>query len=279
MNAKWGPDRRQAAASITFDHLGEAAEIQLGKISRDAVVGNHHSVTSELPELLKMLSERNHRTTFFVEAWNFDVYPEALESIRAAGHEIGWHGWLHEPWYQSSAAELNESLHLSLQAFARAGIRPKGARPPAGLLGPHSLSLLRDAGFEYVSLAGSSYGLDGDMPLLPYRWNTVDGSYYIPGFTRLRLPPGDDPVSPAEMLEAYKTVIDETADSGGCVAFVFHVPWQDTPEKVAAIGELLDRLESDDRVWLASGDQIADWVRSHPEDFPHTKHRDEAPAW
>lgn len=279
MSGKWGPDGRLAAVSVTFDHLGEAAEMQIGQIPRDAAVGDHHSVTTELPNLLNMLSERNHRTTFFVEAWNFDVYPQALRSILDAGHEIGWHGWLHEPWYQSTEEELKESLRLSLAAFERSGITPTGARPPAGLLGPHSLDLLRDAGFEYVSLAGTAYGLDGEMPLLPYPWHVVDGSYYIPGFTRLRRPPGDEPVSPEEMLEAYRSVVDEAVQDGGCVAFVFHVPWQDSPERVAAIGELLDRLAADERVWLASGDQISDWVRSHADDFPRTGHRDEAPAW
>lgn len=279
MSGVWGPDGRRAAVSVTFDHLGEAAELQTGQLPADTVVGDHHSVTVELPRLLEMLEAHEHHVTFFVEAWNFDVYPDAVRSIVAAGHEIGWHGWLHEPWYQSSPEQIADALRLSLDAFERLGIRPRGARPPAGLLGGHSLDVLREAGFEYVSLAGSSFGTDDGMPLLSYPWHTVDGSYYIPGFTRLRRPPGDEVVSPVQMLDAYRGVVDETVEAGGCVAFVFHVPWQDDPERIDAIGTLIDTLRADERVWLASGGEIADWLRAHPEDFPKSGHRDEAPAW
>lgn len=278
MTSGWGPEEHLAAVSVTFDHLGEAAEMQIGRIPLDAPVGDHHSVTQELPRLLDMLAAHRQRTTFFIEAWNLDVYPEAVRSIIAAGHEVGWHGWLHEPWYQSSSAEIAESVHKSLDAFDRFGIRPRGARPPAGLQGDHSLELLNEAGFDYVSLAGTSFGSAHGLALLPYPWHAVDGAYYVPGFTRLRVPPGDDPVGPDEMLDAYQDLVDEVVDRRGCLAFVFHVPWQDSPEKVAAISTLLDRLSADERVWLASGDAIADAVHENQERFP-IGHRDEVPAW
>lgn len=283
MAGVWGPDGADCAVAVTFDHLGEAAEIQLGSIPPDAPVGRHHSVTRELPALLAMLEAHSYSATFFVEAWNFRHYPEAVRAIAEAGHEVGWHGWLHEPWHRSSAEEIDESLRLSLDAFGELGIRPRGARPPAGLLGPHSVDILAEHGFDYVSLAGTAFGTTlgkvARLPLLSYPWHAVDGAYYVPGFTRLRRPPGEEPVGPGGLLAGYAAIVEDTVADGGCVGLIFHVPWQDSPERIAAIGTLVDRLAADERVWLARADEIAGWVRAHPADFPEATHVDRAPAW
>lgn len=104
MGGRWGPGGAQCAVAVTFDHLGEAAEIQLGSAQP---TGDHHSVTRELPALLTMLAAHQYSATFFVEAWNFRQYPDAVRAIAEAGHEVGWHGWLHEPWHRSSAEEID----------------------------------------------------------------------------------------------------------------------------------------------------------------------------
>ena len=276
---KWGPDGKPMAACVTFDHLGEATELGQGTWPAEAVVGRHHSVSAELPALLEMLTGRV-AATFYVEAWNFGVYPDALRSIVDAGHDIGWHGWLHEPWYKTSGPDLRRALEKSMEAYDRAGIRPVGARPPAGLLGRHSLQLLRDFGFPFVSLAGATYGIEDGTALLPYPVTAIDGVYYQRAFTRMRKEqPGDEVVGPEVLLRAHSKFVDETARAGGFASFVFHVPWQDTPEKVAAIGVLMDRLDQDDRVWHASSADVAAWMREHPDSFPRSTHVDEPPPW
>lgn len=275
----WGPDGRQIAACVTFDHLGEAADLGAGRLPADSPVGHHHSVDVQLPEVLAMLEGRANPVTFYVEGWNWQTYPNALHSIVDAGHELGWHGWVHEPWYSTTPEVIADSLTRSLASFESVGLRPLGARPPAGLLGEHSIDLLRDAGFEWVSLAGPHYGLQDGMPLLPYPWKAIDGDYYIPGFSGLRVPPGDAPVGPEELLVAYDDFMEETIAIGGFASFVFHVLWQDTPERIAAIATLMDRLSADDRVWSAQSGQVAAWMRDHPSDFPSVQHVDEAPGW
>ena len=275
----WGPDGRRAAACITFDHLGEAAEIQIGALPPDTVVGAHPSVTHCLPALLAALAERSTACTFYVETWNYAHYPRALESILEHGHEIGWHGWLHEPWSKSTGSAIADSIAESLHAFERTGIRPRGARPPGGLLGDHSLDLLAQAGFDHVSLAGTRSGLQDGLALLPFAWSTVDGSYYFDSFAKLRVPPGEHAVGAPGLLAAYDRYLDETVASGGLATFVFHVPWQDQPDRVGAVVNLIDRIADDSRIWLASAGEIADWMRAHPDSVPAVQHVDELPAW
>jgi hypothetical protein len=45
------------------------------------------------------------------------------------------------------------------------------------------------------------------------------------------------------------------------------------------IGELIDQLMADERIWLAPSEEVADWIRQHPQDFPQVEHADEPPAW
>ncbi|RJO70754.1 DUF2334 domain-containing protein [Nocardia panacis] len=274
----WGPDGRRAAACVTFDHLGEAAEIQIGAWRSDAPVGSHPSVSRQLPDLLAMLDTRSVPCTFFVEAWNYQHYSTALDSIAAHGHEIGWHGWLHEPWYQSTPETVAESLRKSIEVFERYGHRPVGARPPGGLLGDHDLRVLAEVGFEYVSLAGNVTGAQNGLALLPFPWSAVDGAYYLDSFAALREPPGQGAVDLDSMLSAYDAYLERTIAASGLATFVFHVPWQDRPERVAAIATLIDRIAADDRVWLASGEQIARWMLANP-DTPRVRHTDSPPAW
>jgi peptidoglycan/xylan/chitin deacetylase (PgdA/CDA1 family) len=82
----WWPDGTRGAVSITFDNLGEAAELELGLRDASAPLGGHYSVTTALPIVLTMLSAVALQGTFFLEGINAEIYPDALHAIRDAGH-------------------------------------------------------------------------------------------------------------------------------------------------------------------------------------------------
>jgi peptidoglycan/xylan/chitin deacetylase (PgdA/CDA1 family) len=169
---------------LTFDNLGEAAEIEQGKRERPA--GDHPSVTTALPRLLDALDELDLRATFFVEGLNTELYPGAVKEIARRGHEIGMHGWLHERWGELDPAEEADILARCREAFGRCGIVPRGFRPPGGQLGERGLATLREAGIDWCSPEGTRAGVDDGMVLLPFRWPLVDATYLHPGFGALR---------------------------------------------------------------------------------------------
>ena len=84
--------------SVTFDNLGEAAQLELGMWPADVPEGQHFTVVEVLPRLLDLLAARHVRATFFVEGLNAEMYPDALHTILAAGHEVAVHAWRHEEW-------------------------------------------------------------------------------------------------------------------------------------------------------------------------------------
>jgi peptidoglycan/xylan/chitin deacetylase (PgdA/CDA1 family) len=169
---------------ITFDNLGEVADLERGRWPADAPLGRHASVTRTLPRILELLDETGVRTTFFVEGLNAELYPDALREIDAAGHEVAYHGWLHERWADLDPAAERESLERGVDALDALGLRPVGFRPPGGGLTPATPGLLRELGFTYVS-PESTEPLDG-LAVLPFRWPLVDALYYLPHFADLR---------------------------------------------------------------------------------------------
>src|SRR5262245_66476546 len=58
-------------------------------------------------------------------------YPDAVEQILAAGHEVGHHSYAHfSPFDQDEAAERSD-FERALEALARFEVDPKGFRCPS----------------------------------------------------------------------------------------------------------------------------------------------------
>jgi hypothetical protein len=182
------------AATVTFDHLGETAEVQVGEWPEEQLLGRHPSVTESLPR-------------------------------------------------------------------------------------QHSIQPFLNARFDYRSLAGAAYGLMERTPLLPYAWRNIDGDYYFERFWRLGYPSSDHPLGADGLLAAHTVYVDLTSERGGFTSFVFHVPWVDRPERFEAVRALLQRVRHDPRVWLASSDEIAAWMRGAEAMPSLTTHFDAEPAW
>jgi peptidoglycan/xylan/chitin deacetylase (PgdA/CDA1 family) len=212
------------AISITFDNLGEAAQLELGMWPAEVAQGEHFTVTEVLPRLLELLSSLGLNATFFVEGLNAVSYPDALRSIAAHGHELGLHAWRHEDWAGLSVEREASLLDQAQQAMADIGLSPVGFRPPGGLMTPRTLALLRSRGFRYVSPAGQREGVSDGLAVLPFRWSLVDAFYYLPHFSGLRQHEGfpEQPLPVARMGEVMAQAIRSRVQDAGHLALLFH---------------------------------------------------------
>lgn len=267
----WGPDSCRAAVSVTFDNLGEAADLERGLWPEDEPLGNHFSVRRTLPRILEMLDETGIRATFFVEGLNATLYPEELRGIADRGHEIGCHGWRHEYWYGLSPEEESRLLERSVREMDELGVRPYGFRPPGGRLNPSSLSLLREQDFTYCSPAGEGAGVLEELIILPFQWRTIDAYHYLPRFGNLRRADtrSSEPLPPSRFREALKAALESTVRCDGYLSLLFH-PF--LVEKQTAHFEVLretlgdlQRLVEDGVVWCARCRDVASWMHSHRE--------------
>jgi peptidoglycan/xylan/chitin deacetylase (PgdA/CDA1 family) len=208
--------RAGAAVSLTFDNLGEVADLERGQWPADAPLGRHASVTRTLPRVLALLDEVGLRATFFVEGLNAELYPDALRSINDAGHEVAFHGWQHERWADLSPDAERSSFERGVSALDALGLRPVGFRPPGGELTPATSGLLREYGFEYCSPVGSEVETRDGLVVLPFRWELIDAFHYLPHFAALR---GTDETLPPSRLRA---ALDDALGEEGFVALLFH---------------------------------------------------------
>ena len=182
----WGPDARRAAISVTFDNLGEAADLERGLWPEGEPLGRHFSVTRMLPRILGMLDELGLRATFFVEGLNAELHPQALLQIADSGNELGYHGWRHEDWSNLSPSQEARLLERGVNEMDELGVRPRGFRPPGGRLTSSSPELLDDLGFTHCSPAGRGVGFLGNLVVLPFEWRLIDAYHYLPRFGALR---------------------------------------------------------------------------------------------
>jgi peptidoglycan/xylan/chitin deacetylase (PgdA/CDA1 family) len=236
------PGGARGALSLTFDNLGEAAELELGAIGADTPLGRHFTTTRVLPTLLDELAARGLAATFFVEGLNTELYPDELATIDGRGHEIGYHAWRHEQWADLSGAEQMENLARGLTGFRDLGLEATGLRPPGGLLGPGGLDVLREAGLHYCSPAGAGAGEDNGIALLPFQWRHVDASCVLPPLTEAReqMTGSPDPVDPGAFLATLGRALDELSRDGGYLSIVLHLSMLDWLGE-ERLGVLLDR--------------------------------------
>jgi peptidoglycan/xylan/chitin deacetylase (PgdA/CDA1 family) len=187
---------------LTFDNLGEAAELERGTWPAAEPLGHHRSVTTVLPRLLDDLDVHGLQATFFVEGINCELYPEALREITARGHELGVHGWRHEPWAQLPADRERELLMRADGAFRELGLAPSGFRPPGGGVTGQTAALLGELGYTYWSRAAPVSPAPG-LSDLTFEWDLVDAYWLMERFADQRRARGDpsDPPAPSAVGE------------------------------------------------------------------------------
>jgi peptidoglycan/xylan/chitin deacetylase (PgdA/CDA1 family) len=268
----WGPVANRAAVSVTFDNLGEAADLERGLWPEGELLGRHFSVTRILPRILSMLDELGLRATFFVEGLNAELHPQALLEIANSGHEIGYHGWRHEYWPNLSPSKEARLLERGVHKMRELGVRPRGFRPPGGRLTPSSPKLLADLGFTHCSPAGLGIGFLGNLVVLPFEWRLIDAYYYLPRFGELRkrATGSSEPMSPARFREMLSSALQGVVRDGGHLTLLFHPFLEEHEERFeimrGALEELWDLTEAG-LVWCAPYRDVVSWVRERPEAF------------
>jgi peptidoglycan/xylan/chitin deacetylase (PgdA/CDA1 family) len=244
--------------ALTFDNLGEASELERGTWPNDRPLGEHPSATVALPRLLDELDVHGITATFFLEAINCEIYPDAVREIAARGHEIGHHGWRHETWARLDARDEHETLERGRRAFDELGVRVRGFRPPGGELTSHSPELLRESNIDWCSPAtvpGAGVAARTNRPFdwsgltyLPFDWSAVDAYQLTPRFEGRRRERGDPPQarSPVEVLRLFSAQVDEVVAGSAPEVLVMHPFlmvedewWECVQELLAKIGALM----------------------------------------
>ena len=105
-----------------------------------------------MPRILKLLAAYDLPATFFVPGHTAESYPNTVEAILKAGHEVAHHGYGHENPGAQSPDEERRSLEWGLAVLERfLDAMPLGYRSPSWDYSTATLPLLVEYGFVYDS--------------------------------------------------------------------------------------------------------------------------------
>lgn len=263
----WGPEGKRSAIAVTFDNFGEAFDLQFGRWQEDEPVGQHPTATQILPRLLSDLELVHVPATFFVEGWNAENYPDALQRMRDGGHEVALHGWQHEVWAWQSPEERQAILSRSVTAMEKIGITPRGFRPPGGATTDDTNTRLSEAGFTYISPDGSGITTEQGITTLPFAWPHVDAFYVEDnlGYVREQQTGRSDLLPLSDWKEALDRLLSESAQQEKCSVLIFH-PYLmiDEPDRYSIFREFVRKLGSAENIWSPTCFALSDWLAASP---------------
>lgn len=85
------------------------------------------------PAIMQLLKEHQAKATFFMLGSTADFYPELIQQVVEAGHEVGSHSWNHPQLSLLDEASIKNEVDLTDNVFKEAiGYAPNTLRPPYG---------------------------------------------------------------------------------------------------------------------------------------------------
>jgi peptidoglycan/xylan/chitin deacetylase (PgdA/CDA1 family) len=256
------PTGIQAALAVTVDFEGESVEHATmplplwGRYSH-----GRYGAQVGTDNLLALFARYDVHATFFLNAWDVQRYPHAMEAIATAGHEVAGSGYLHEDFSALTIDEQDAVLERSEAVFQSTfGARPVGFRAPGRRMRTETRGLLARRGYRY----DSGYS-DDDRPYL-----VTDGQG-----NRLVELPTHEPWSDKPYYEKHRTPravaasfvdeFDATYGVGGLFTLSVR-PRGDYGSgrglRVRAIEPLLLAAREHPHTWVATCREIADWTLS-----------------
>jgi peptidoglycan-N-acetylglucosamine deacetylase len=202
------------------------------------------------PRIIELLREYELPATFFVPGLTAERYPQTVERILEAGHEIGHHSYAHfSPIDQDEAAERAD-FERALAVLDGFGVKPEGFRCPSWEPQWRTPALVAEYGLAYDSSlmdADTPYLLEttaGDIVELPVHWSLDDWEQYA----YLPRPPFKSPIeSPQKVLDLWISELDAMRRYGCLFVLTCHPFLSGRPHRVEILRTLIEHaLETKD---------------------------------
>ncbi|HET7573467.1 MAG TPA: polysaccharide deacetylase [Gaiellaceae bacterium] len=237
-------------ACLTFDVDAEAPILaESGLYAHNLGVMSHQAYGPlvGVPRILALLRDLDLPATFFVPGWTADRYPQAVEAILAAGHEVGHHSYAHHSPFAQSEQEERADFARALESLRRVGAEPEGFRCPSWEPGWRTPALVAEHGLAYDSSlmdADRPYLLDtgaGEIVELPVHWALDDWEQYayIPD------PPFRSAIeSPAKVLDLWTSELDAMRTHDCLFVLTCHPFLSGRPHRVEVLRALVEHARA-----------------------------------
>jgi peptidoglycan-N-acetylglucosamine deacetylase len=216
-----------------------------------------------VPHILDLLGSHGVEGTFFVPGVTAERWPETVQAIARAGHEVALHGHSHRVLPGMAEDEQRRDLEQGLRALAGLGVEPRGYRAPYWRLTRPTLDLLARYGIRYDSSLMDDdrpYRLstaEGEVAELPVHWSLDDWEQYA------FLPEpdiGQRIENPRDVAEIWKGELDAMRKTNSLCVLTCHPFLSGRPSRLRAIEDFLKFARELGDVRFSRADRLADMV-------------------
>ncbi len=260
------PEGSRVAVGLSFDFDAETIYLRKGIVDPASLSRGEYGARVGIPRILALLDKYDIPATFFVPAVSALLHKDKIREILSKGkHEIGVHGWVHEPIPQLSEKEERELMKKAIDTLTKiTGKKPVGYRSPSWYFNPQTLSILKDFGFLYDSSLMADdrpYELlykkeKSGMVELPVEWLLDDFPYFgfnwTSGLHNQR--------SSKDVFTIWKAEFDKAYEEGTMFILTMHPHVIGHRSRIMMLEKLIQYIKSHPKVWFATHEQIARYV-------------------
>jgi peptidoglycan/xylan/chitin deacetylase (PgdA/CDA1 family) len=265
------PKGYRAAVTLSFDFDAETLWLSRNPENAQRPVllsQGAYGPKVAVPRILELLHRHKIPSTFFVPGWVAERQSELVKEIQRQGHEVGHHGYLHEPPHLLTEPEEREILGKGitiLEGITRE--KPKGYRSPAWEYSPKTLSLLSEYGFTYTSAMMDDevpYCYESGLVELPVQWILDDACYFLysPNPPRSRVI-----ANPDWVFSIWKSEFDGYYQEGHYFLLTMHPQLSGRPHRIQMLEKLIRHMKRQKGVWFARCIDVAEHFLSTREPF------------
>jgi peptidoglycan-N-acetylglucosamine deacetylase len=259
------PNGARVAAAITLDmdadsliHIAHPRD-SINRVSAMSMLRYGPDVA--IPRILDTYRRFGMKQTFFIPAWCIENHPKAVEAIVRDGHEIGFHGYIHEAQNLLPPEEERYWMQRSIAVIEKAtGKRPRGSRSPLYNCSMHTFDLLAEEGFVYdASLMGDDipYILrtpKGDIVELPSHWACDDWPPYVQSMDLNYMM---QIMSPDRAMEVFMAEFEAQWECRGLWIGVWHPFVSGRLARWLRVEKMIEAMQKKGGVWFAPLEEIA----------------------
>lgn len=147
------PKESKIAVMLTFEFEAETLRIsQLARQGKKVGAGEldqgMYGANEGIWRCLRMLDTHNVKATFFIPGYVIEKYEDTVKEIHLRGHEIAYHGYMHEADRETTREEEEAKMERVEMLIKRVtGRRPVGYRAPHSTLHKDAFELMNQRGY------------------------------------------------------------------------------------------------------------------------------------
>jgi peptidoglycan/xylan/chitin deacetylase (PgdA/CDA1 family) len=259
--AAW-PGNNRVAVALSFDLDNETPSLRDGNSSPSELSQGEYGSRVALGRVLALLDRHGIKASFFIPAVVAKLYPESIKQIRARGHEIGIHGWIHERNSGLSEADERRLMKQAADTLAEiTGTRPVGLRTPSWDYSPSTMKIIRELGLLYDSSLMADErpyevlyeGKPTGVVELPVEWILDDYPYFgMNRFSTIR-----PHIGPEDVLDIWRKEFDVAREERSLFLLTMHPHIIGHRSRIVILDKLIQHMKSAGGVWFARHDEVA----------------------